>query len=161
MAFLTREQKIEKARELRERDWTYAQIGIRLGVTGSCVHGWLKPEWLAEKRRRSNAKRHEAKRQWERDNRAACPQCGAPMGQGSRCPSARPELCRDCVQENARRKQLQYIDLREEGLTNREIEERLGLPFNTVANALAKARRDGLRVAPSPYWNRTQSKVAA
>lgn len=158
---MTREEKIAKAKRLRDEGLTYAEIAEQLGVTASCVQKWLNPERTKEWLRHDNARpeRKRVKRQWEKENRAECPQCGGLMGQGTAGRSKRPELCRECRGEEARHKRLRYIELRGQGLTNLEIEAKLGLPFNTVGKALTEARQEGLDVPPPPYWER--GKAAA
>lgn len=152
---MKREIKIERARKLREEDpkrWTYDALGKRFGVTGTCIQKWLKPEWAREKARKDNAKRSAAKRQWERENRAKCPDCGQPMGAGSRCPSARPERCTVC--DNARRVERVGLRGREieawwaEGLTMSEIAEKLGWTVNHLCSEFVRLRKKGFHL---PY----------
>lgn len=151
---MTREQKIAKAQELRDRGLTYKAIGERLGVSRTCVWKYLNPIREREISRRSNLKRSPAKRAWERENRAECPGCGGVLGAGSACPSHRPSQCAKCVRDIARERIVHFIRLREKGLTNREIEKLEGLGSNVVATALTGAGRFGLVVPPSPYWSR-------
>lgn len=165
MATLSRDQKIEKAKELREQGQTYEAIASALGITGSCVQKWLKPEWAKRQAAKSNGKRKAYKRQWQEDHRASCPECGSPLCQGSRTSSTPPTSCQDCYESQRRsqrnQKIVRFIELRREGLTNAEIERRDKLPFNTVAKLLWEAKKEGFDVPPPPYWSRKNSPAVA
>jgi len=160
---LSREQNIAKARELREQGLVLREIGERLGVHQVTVWQWLNPGKTRDKQRKDAAKRGPAKRQWERDNRAGCPQCGSEMGQGSRSPSKRFDRCAACRRTNARSRWGRLISLREQGLTNREIASATGTTAAAVASTLYTAGQHGFEVPPPPYWSRGKSsgQVAA
>jgi transcriptional regulator with XRE-family HTH domain len=161
---VSREQKIAKARKLREQGLTYDAIGERLGVSDTTAYKWLNLERAKEYIRRdiANPARRKYKTEWERNNRAECPSCGAPLGSGSRCPSKRPDLCADCVRDQARSRTVRFIELRKQGMTNGEIAEREGLPrgSNVVAVAFYRAHRYGLTVPRSPYFDRFRDRKA-
>ncbi len=160
---LTREEKIKSAKELREQqELTYREIGERLGVCAATAWKLLHPERTQQLSAKDNSRpeRKAAKRQWEKDNRAVCPQCGGKMRAGSRCPSHRPNLCRPCIRANRRAKIIRFIELRERGFTNREIERQESLPYNAVAGLLSQARAEGFQVPPPPYWSRAKSNGA-
>jgi len=150
---LTREQKIAEARRLRKRGLTYREIGERLGVSTRAVWAWLNPEAQKAIVRGVNAKRTKAKREWARANRAACPQCGKPMGPGTAGRKCRvPRRCRTCLKRESRERTERYIALRERGMLNFQIAEREGVPTHKVAGALSRAKEEhGLPVPPSPY----------
>jgi len=149
---VTREQKIAKAKRLREQGLTYQQIAERLNVSSNgVVSRWLNPERAKEADRRSNAKRNDYKRQWDRDNRAECPRCGGAMCAGSRSPSHCPDRCWECLRDEADARIRRFIALRREGLLNPEIAEREGTTVPAVAMTLSNARRQGYDVPPSPY----------
>lgn len=137
---MTREQKIAKARELSAAGVQQSVIASRLGVVPSTVWRWLHPE---EHRQRELA-RNGYKRQWERDNRAACPNCGTPMAAGSRSASKRPELCRDCHLED----QLENSTTAEiarawsEGKTTRQIATQIKRSPDFVSRMIARIRHE-------------------
>jgi hypothetical protein len=160
---MTRSEKIAKASELRRQGLTYDSIGKRFGVSGTAVYRWLNPDWAREQDRKdaANPERKRGKRQWEKDNRAECPQCGGQLQAGSRCPSRRSTVCAQCVSDNRRAKIVRFIGLRREGLTNAEIERRDELPYNAVATLLCEAKKEGFDVPPPPYWTRGSEQVAA
>ena len=147
---MTREQKIELAKELREQGRTYREIAEELGERWSTtIHRWLHPEKLAEENRRRRA----AKRQWENAQRALCPGCGEPMGAGSAMPSRQDrELCRKCcfqAKEEAREGRDQLIALLwNRGLTLAEIADRLDSTTNSIGVAVNRLRDEGYEL---PY----------
>lgn len=101
-----------------------------------------------ERVRAANIARNDYKREWEAGE---CSQCGG------RTSDRRVKLCGPCRKEqqaDAFKSKAQYfIELREEGLTNAEIERRDGLKFNTVAVHLSRAKkRYGMDVPRSPYF---------
>lgn len=152
-----RREKIVRARELRAEGETYREIGEKLGVSLSAAYLWLNPEYAKQRARRSNAKRTAQKRRWAQENRAECPRCGQPMGSGSagRSPGRfRPEVCRNCLTDEARARAARFIAMRKEGLLNVEIAEREGVETHVVATVLSRAYRWGLEVPPSPYYRR-------
>lgn len=158
----TRDQKIAKARELREEGLTYREIGERLGVAEHTSWSWLNPEARRAIDRRVNAKRTKAKNEWARENRAACPKCGKPMGPGTKGRRTRvPKRCRTCLKQESREHTERFIALRERGLLNPQIAEREGVPVATVAVALSRAERDhGLAVPPSPWYHQVPEQAA-
>jgi transposase len=145
---VTREEKITEARKLRGEGLSYQAVADALGVAGSTVQKWLKPEWA----KKSNAKRGPAKRAWEANQRADCPNCGAPMQIGSKMPSHASERCAECVRDEGRSRTIRYIAMRKEGLLNTEIAEREGVRVVVVAAVLSRADRYGLTVPRSPYF---------
>jgi transcriptional regulator with XRE-family HTH domain len=128
---LSREQKIEKARELRAKGLTYQKIADRLEVTRGAVWKWLHPEKVREWDRRENAKpgRKIAKRAHADACRRGCADCGDLLSAGSDYPSAPERYCTTChrtreaerVGERARQIEAWWA----EGLSLREIEDRL------------------------------------
>lgn len=145
---MTREQKIAKAKELREEGLTYREIGERISESNSVAWGFCNPDARRAINKRDNAKRRAARRQWEEGE---CPGCGGRLAN-----AYRSERCRECQREAQRRETRErvehFIELREAGHTNAEIERMECLPYNAVANALCShARRFGLAVPPSPY----------
>lgn len=153
---MRREEKIAEAIRLREEGLSYREIGERLGVSKSCAQRWVKPEWARERGRIDNAKRRAAKFAWES---GSCPRCGGHLGDRHRS-----DQCGNCEREDRRRKAREraerYIQMRSEGLLNREIAERENVSPNIVAVALSKATRYGLTVPPPPYWDRGKERSA-
>lgn len=117
-----------------------------------------RDEKLKEWRRKDNARRSKAKRQWERENRAKCPKCGSVMAMGSKGRHEnfrlRPKRCRPCFQKESEERLQQAISFRKEGFTNDQIGDFLDLADNTVANMFYRAKRRGIAIPPSPYWSR-------
>jgi DNA-binding CsgD family transcriptional regulator len=102
-----------------------------------------------ERIRAANLARNDYKREWEAGE---CPQCGGVIAD-----YRRSELCRPCRKEqNAdefKAKAQYFIERREEGLTNAEIERRDGLSHNTVAVHLYQAKkRFGITAPRCPYF---------
>ena len=152
---MTREQRIEQAEALRgEGGFTYREIGEWLGVSTGTVWGWCNPEARHAIDKRVNAKRGPAKRKWEDEQRAECPECGQLMQAGSALPSRKVKRCAECVRDEVDARLHRFIRLRKEGLTNVEIGRREGLSAHAVASALYSARGNGWSVPPSPYWSR-------
>lgn len=170
MTALSPQQKIKRAKDLREQGLGYQQIGDRLGCSRSMAwdyvnrlrkldpiecyvcgktftpsHGNQKTCCGESARKRFHADQH----------RASCGQCGATRGEGSGYPNGtKTDLCVECARDNARSRSLHFIGLREEGLTNVEIARREGVGANTVATVFNRAHRYGLTVPPPPYWSR-------
>jgi transposase len=157
-----REEKIAKARELRERGLSYRHIGERLGVTNSCVAKWLNPERTREWNRRSEAKpeRKAAKRAHEKQSRAMCA-CGNPMGQGSGYPGYRYNQCDECrvleererVDERAQR----IVAWWAEGETLKQIASRLGWTVGHLSQEFDRLRGRGYEL---PYRRKSGTKNA-
>ena len=136
------------AQRLRDEGLTLAEIAGRLGYKSpSSAWKLLNPERNQERMRKDNAKRNEVKREWERRNRASCPECGQPMRAGSRSVSHRPTRCRKCrtlaertnVDDRAQRIERWWA----EGLKLREIGERLGWTEAHVGVEIGRLRAKG------------------
>lgn len=151
---MTREQKIQRARELREAGFTYQDIAEEFGVSKSCAQRWCKPEWAKARDRKQNAKRGPQKRAWEDKQRAICPNCGEEMGAGSTRPCRRRKVCRACFEYEGRSRTVRFIGLRKQGLNNSRIAAAEDCSAWAVANVLSKAHRYGLTVPRSPYFER-------
>jgi hypothetical protein len=150
---LSREQKIEKARELREQGLNNSQIAAALGVKArKTVWGWLNPEANRKLRRQDNERRREAQRAWLNSHRAACEECGTALQAGSTTPSVKGKtgLCKKCLgrlkAERNKPQRLQARGLRAGGWTAVEIGEQLGVSAATVAKwcAVPRSMRSGL-----------------
>lgn len=157
---LTAEQTVT-ARHLRNTDvrrangtlgpMPYRAIAAHFGPTcwESDVWKALNPEARRATESRSNLKARGRKRAWDMGpGRLPCPNCGAPMGQGSRrSEGARvkpPLLCQACrndvyrAQRDARRRAIEA--LWQEGLDRREIAVRLNSTPGSVQVELARMR---------------------
>jgi transposase len=103
---VTRDEKIAKARELRERGWSGPRVAAELGVTKSTVYKWLDPDRAREYARRDNARpgRNAQKREWEHGPtaRIRCANCGKLAGMNSK--AAGTTLCRSCWTADAARR---------------------------------------------------------
>jgi hypothetical protein len=137
---MTRSEKIAEARTCPICDWRFTPThGKQKYCSAECAHAAEN----ARKRKHENAERR------------PCPNCGQPMGKGSRYPSkGHWTKCEACRQDAGYHRAVQFISMREKGLTNIEIERRLGLSYNTVAVTLNRASRYGLTVPAPPYWLR-------
>lgn len=151
---ISREEKIRYARNLHDQGLSYAAIGRELGVTGGCVQKWLKPDRAKEWARRENNKpgRTAQKRAWADANRATCPRCGAEMVIGSRNPSKRPDLCRNCRRDEdhtlRETRRGQIAALWNAGKTAPEIAAELGSTAAAIHVAVVAMRKDGWDVPP-------------
>lgn len=143
-----------EAKKLRRKGLSYEEIGQRLGISKATVCEYLTGKISAWKEanpdrcREYEAKRNPYKREWEEGE---CEQCG-----GRIADFRRAALCHECRLDEHERafkaKARRFVELREEGLSNPEIESHLELPYNTVASTLADARKRGMNVPRSSYF---------
>jgi len=139
-------ERVARAKELREQGLTYREVAERLDLKQP-KNAW---EWVnSEAVQNQNRKASGRKREWEAGE---CSQCGGRISD-----YRRHELCRPCSDEQKadefKAKAQYYIKLREEGLTNAEIERRDGLSYNTVAVHLYRAKkRFGITAPRCPYF---------
>jgi predicted transcriptional regulator len=160
---MTREQKIAKARELREAGLVYADIAKALGVTHSCVQKWLKPDRAREYTQRENSKpeANTRKRAWDNAHRASCPRCGQLMCAGS-TDNTKPERCKECQLEDIREQGRQTYRRLEAlwlaGKTYPEIQEAFGWSKGRLSNALTRGRALGYNL-PHRYASSRRSKA--
>lgn len=140
---MTREEKIAKARQLRDEGKTYREIGEFFGGTNSMGYRLINPE----KAREQNARRSTYKREHERIHRAKCPRCGGRMGMGSVSPSKRAKLCQSCARqmEEAKRdaRNQEIISLWNQGYSLAEIAERLDSTPGSISVSIARLRKAG------------------
>lgn len=108
--------------------------------------------WLREQTHLDNAKRAEAKRAWDRENATDCLECGVRLANPriTRCLACQNEALRN----EARRRICGMVELRAQGLTNKEIALKLGITQQAVAGALYRAKKYDVPVPRSPYWDR-------
>lgn len=57
-------------------------------------------------------------------------------------------------QERKIERRREVIDLRKQGLSNREIAEKLETTERVVATLLYRAKQEGMKVPYPPYWER-------
>ena len=140
-------ERVKRAEELCAEGATYREIAEELGLKDPRqAWRWLNPEALRAENKRRRAK----KREWESGK---CPECGGYMGSAKRSDTQVCEFCR--AEENERMfkaRARRFIELREEGWLNSEIEDYEGLSYNTVAVTLKDARKRGMDVPRSPYF---------
>lgn len=77
-----------------------------------------------------------------------CPGCGGPM-------SSEARHCIRCA--NLTPNYALMVELRQDGLTNIQIDEVLGLSPNVTATAFSRRKRRGEWVPPNPYLTRGSS----
>lgn len=158
---VTREQKIAEAKRLAESGLSHAQIGMRLGMSASCIWKWLNPEQAKAAEREQNARRGPAKRAWEDGQRANCEDCGCLLGMGSSMPCRKAGKCRSChqlsrveqVESRARRIEALWA----EGLTLRQIAAELGWTVNHISVEIQNLREKGYNL---PYRYSPRSRDA-
>lgn len=157
---MTREQKIAKAKRMREQGHTYVQIGDRLGSSYSTVYRWLNPEYAQRHRavvRAYKARNRERMRQYDREYNAThkgeCWQCGGPTNR-------RFDHCRACRSDEADRRARTAERLWAEGLSLREIARELGTTKKTVSSLMNRWRREGY-CFPYRYKVRNSRRAAA
>lgn len=138
---MSREQKIEKARELRAEGCGYKEIGERLGVSTTSAYRWLNPERVAPYRNGRACDPDHARtcdRDYYRRTRRDCPSCGQPMAHTS-------SHCIACIEDEADRVRRQIVAWWNEGLPIREICQRLNWTnghFSVVAHRMRELGYD-------------------
>jgi transposase len=140
---LSREQKIEKARELRAAGWKYRQIADRLGISTSTAYAWVNPERVAPYRngRAIDPKRTRAyDREYSRTHRAACPQCGGEM---SRTTERSGGKCAACHADDLDRRRRQIEGWWSAGLPMPEIAANLGWQRSHLSVEMHRMREQG------------------
>lgn len=145
---LSREQKIEKARELREQGATYREIGEKFSVSTSAIYRWLNPERTASYRsgRACNPERaRKLDREYNRRHRGECPQCGGEMARKTARVGGK---CRACHEDEADRRARQIQQWWAEGLGQRQIAKRLGWSINHLSVEKHRLREAGYNL---PY----------
>lgn len=143
---MTREEKIAKARELREQGMKPREIALELGVDRSTVWKWANPQQAADIRRRDNASRASAKRAWENEHdRGTCTRCGGAMGVGA--VRKGQKLCRPCWLESEHQRMAEryafVARLWNEGKSHREIAAAMGWECDNAGPLVDAARAAG------------------
>lgn len=114
-----------------------------------------------EMARTDNARRHEAKKEWQRNfdsspaGRLPCPRCGKPMGAGSvsNRNQRKNELCATCRHDEYDRKARKVVRLWAEGKTYPEIQGEMGWSSGMLSVMMSRYRADGYEL---PYRYRGQ-----
>jgi transposase len=123
---MTRDQKIAKARELREEGLSYEKIKAELGVGGSTLNEWLNADVKANRVSRRMS--------------AVC-SCGNAMTPES-------TFCRGCRSEDAEQRRRQIEAWWAEGLAMPGIADRLGVTVGCLARDIDELRAKGYNL---PY----------
>jgi transposase len=150
---MTRDEKIAKAKRLRELGLSYEEVGRRLGVTGGCVQKWLKPEaakrWAANDR---TPERNARKRAWENDHDRPLCACGNRMGVGAhRKGYFRCKECRRAADaERTAIRGREIVAMWAAGMTMREIQARYGWTKGHLAQQLHRLRAKGFDLPKRP-----------
>jgi transposase len=160
---MTREEKITRARELREQGMSMPRIGCEIGVSDSCVWKWLNPEKAQELQHKydKTPQRAAQKRAWaEHHYRRPCAACGALMGVGVHRKGS--TLCRTCwvASENARthRRRERIALMWNAGASVSRIARALDTTSNTINVEIDRMRKDGWDV---PHRRPRRAKAAA
>lgn len=143
-----RHENVEEALELRADGLglTIKEIADRMGVNYKTVYEWLEDpagERSNGRKRRSERAAIEARR---------CEKCGGVVG------SLTSVLCSTCHAKQFEPRRAEILALRADGVTNREIDQRLGLPYNAAAITISRCRAKGVVVNRSPYRERGKDK---
>lgn len=163
---MTRDEKVAKARELRDEGLSQSEIARRVGVTPSAVFKWLNPDRAREYARRDRARpgRQESKNAWlrERDRspegRSICETCGGLCGIASRKHGYRE--CMACKRLRRKTRGHEIERLWAEGRTLREIRERFGWSAGRIAMEMDWLRKNGFDL-PYRYAVKGGKRVAA
>jgi hypothetical protein len=121
---VTREEKIERAKMLRERGWSYKKIGNELGVGYQTARRWIDHQAAEDDRRRA--------RELKKRYRGTCATCGASTN-GSAGPGRASNECSACRHR-------------------REHNERRWTPEAIVAAIRLWANRHGQPPSAHPDW---------
>lgn len=142
---------MDQVKQMRADGHSLQEIATTVGMSYQAVRKALDPDGEKVRRQRDNAKRAADKRAWENANdRPACESCGKAMGAGAHRHGY--TSCWDCRLKRAEERTAEMVRLRnEDGLSNREIAERIGSTLCAVATELSRARRRGEHVAHDPY----------
>jgi transposase len=138
----TRAQNVAEAQEMRAAGVAVKEIAARMGVHWKTVYEWLADPSgeRSSSRKRADDARAIAQR--------ACSECGGPVG------TRRAGRCDPCFRRHLAERRAVVLALRNEGLMNVEIADRLGTTQQAVANILCRERKLGAPVRPTPYWER-------
>lgn len=131
---------------LRSEGLLMRQIAERMGVAVSTVDSWLNDPDGSRLRARKDS------------YRGTCEVCGARTdgSAGRRAPTrcAHHNGPAEANREAGMSLAEEMLVLRVEGLTNREIAERLGVHPASVARSLGRLRATGVEIPIAPWWRR-------
>lgn len=178
---MTREQKIERTRELRAEGLTYREIGERLGLTTRIARYYAKVAKVYDRKCATCGEPFEPehgkeltcspecwrvaedarKRAWDRAHPKAhkteCPQCGGEM---ERATARRSGICQACHEDEVDRRARQIERWWAEGLLLKEIASRLGWSLGHIAQEFDRLRAKGYNL-PHRYRVSNGKRVAA
>jgi hypothetical protein len=146
---MTRAERYEQIKPLREAGLMWREIGERLGISLKTAQD-IYSDPLGQKRNRRQ-------RESQARLRRPCPNCGGLMARSS-------ESCRAC--EFAARKRARLARLEDvaamynEGLPIREIAQEIGYGPNSIPPEMTGARRLGLIGYRYDGWNERESSAA-
>jgi transposase len=149
---MNREQKIQKARELRAGGEKYREIAEEFGVSTTAAYAWVNPERVAPYRngRAINPERaRETDRLYRKTHRTACTRCG-----GDRPRQTKGPHCRACIEDAADARGRKLERLWAEGLPLRQIASQMGISLNVLSTDMHRFREKGYDL---PYRRRVHS----
>jgi transposase-like protein len=155
---MTKNKRMERARELRALGRSYSEIALELGVGVGTVHRWVNPESAERCRRKARewkAAHPDEVRALELARRDASGEC---LLCGSACLG---EACRGCIGELAARRQALAIEMWNEGADVASIATRAGFTPGTLKVRIIQWRKEGLPVAYRYPPDRVRSMRAA
>jgi transposase len=135
---MTKNKRMERARELRALGRSYSEIALELGVGVGTVHRWVNPESAERCRRKARewkAAHPDEVRALELARRDASGEC---LLCGSACLG---EACRGCIGELAARRQALAIEMWNEGADVASIATRAGFTPGTRGKLCEKRYR--------------------
>lgn len=155
---MTREEKVARARQLRDEGLTYAQIGTRLGVTTTTAFRRANPDadersrlssldWKARNREHVRAQNREYARR--RENTGTCSRCGGPRGALAQRRAA-VGTCRTCLEAEWEITNEQIVRWWADGLTGEEIAARLGWKLGALRVHMHRMRARGYDLPKRP-----------
>lgn len=147
---VTRNEKIERAKQLRADGLPYREIGERLGVHLHTAFRWLNPDYEEAQRQVARGykdRNREAMRvygrEYRRTHKGKCSSCGGEMER-----QHDGGVCLACREEEVHRRAEMLERWWAEGLTLKEIASKLGLTVNHVGSELNRLRKKGYNL---PY----------
>jgi transposase len=137
--------KMTRARALRAKGLTYAEIGTKLGVSTNTAYRWLNPGKAERDRQRARAWKarnrehlHSYDAAYAAANARTCGTCGGPMHY-----KTIGTACATCTQARRHERALAIERMWRDGLTVYEIADRVGWTKDRLGIEMANLRADG------------------